>query len=103
MDYNEVVDDIRSFLAAADQTRTDGLHDLAGAYARLCREANERLRRCGDYLRRGMRSEAIHLAEAVPPLLDVVAALDLPELEEWEQLCGMYELPRPVRLHIETA
>lgn len=102
-DYNQVVDDIRGFLAAADQTRSDGLRDLAAAYSQLCREANERLRRCGDYLRRGMRSEAIHLAETFPPLLDVVAALDMPELEEWEQLCAMYELPRPVRVQIETA
>src|SRR5947209_5418755 len=96
--HQQVVDDIRAFVRAVDQTNQSYLGDLASAYASLCREANDRLRRCVDYLHRGLRSEAIHLAEAQPSLLDLVAALDLAELEEWENACVMYGLPAPPHL-----
>src|SRR5687767_9088108 len=102
-DYNVVVDNIRAFLSSVDQTRTEGLADLASEYAALCREANARLRRCGDYLRRGMRTEAVHLAEAQPSLLDLVAALDFPELQEFQNTCSIYELSPPPKLLMEVA
>jgi hypothetical protein len=101
--YQHIVDDIRSFLGSVDQTNSPEVGEWASAYAQLCREANERLRRCGDYLRQGLRSEAIHLAEAQPSLLDMVAALDMPELPDWENLCAMYELPRPPKLLLDVA
>src|SRR5690606_28462413 len=41
--------------------------------------------------------------EAQPSLLDMVAALDMPELPDWENLCAMYELPRPPRLLLDVA
>jgi len=102
-EYQFVVDRVRGFVTGADQTRTDALADLATNFADLCQEANIRLRRCLDYLRRGLRSEAIHLAESHPNLLDMVAALDIPEIDEWEQLCAVYELSRPARMMIEAA
>ena len=77
--------------------------DLASNYASACRETNDRLRRCGDYLRRGLRSEAIQLAECHPNLLETVATLDLGELEQWEQLCAGYDMPRPERMMMEVA
>ena len=102
-DYQFVVDRVRGFVTGADQTRTDALTEMAANFAELCQEANTRLRRCLDYLRRGLRSEAIHLAETHPNLLDMVAALDIPEIDEWEQLCAAYELARPARMMIEAA
>ena len=102
-DYQQIVDRVRAFITAVDQTRTDAMAETASAYGALCDECNLRLRRCIDYLRRGLRSEAIHLAESEPPLLELVAALDLPEIEQWEQLCAAYELARPSRMMIDLA
>src|SRR4051812_2303438 len=102
-EYQQVVDNIRAILGAVDQTRTDEMAALATAYASLCRETNDRLRRCVDYLHRGLQSEAIHLANTQPALLDMVAALDMPELPEWETLSSTYEMTRPPRLMLEAA
>src|SRR5579859_6359233 len=86
-DYRQVTDEIRAFLATADRARTPELSSLATEYAALCQEANGRLRRCLDYLRHGRRSEAIQLAESQPLLLDMVTALDFPEIDDWQQVC----------------
>jgi hypothetical protein len=102
-DYQQTVDRVRAFVAGADQTRTDDLADLATSYSDYCREANARLRRCVDFLRRGLRSEAIHLAESQPNILEMVAALDISEIQEWEQLCATYDLARPMRMMVDAA
>lgn len=102
-DYHDLLENIRSFTAAADQSRTDDLAGWAEEYARLAREANDRLRRCADCLQQGLRDEAIHLADAAPNLLDTVAALDFPELEDWKNICLQYGLREPPRLLIEIA
>ena len=102
-DHQQIVDRIRAFMAGADQTRNDAVADLASNYSSACRDANDRLRRCGDYLRRGLRSEAIQLAECHPSLLDTIATLDMGDLDGWEQLCAGYELARPERMMIEVA
>jgi hypothetical protein len=102
-DFPRIVDDIRSFLHATDQTYTEPLRHLASEYAEACNKANERLRRCEEYLQRGMRSEAIQYAQAEPPLLDVVAVLDFRERMDWEQTAAMYGLTPPPRLRLETA
>src|SRR5437899_1266484 len=62
----ETVDQIRSFLQSADQTLTESAKQLAEAYASACQEINTGLRRCAEFLQQGLRSEAIHLAEAEP-------------------------------------
>jgi hypothetical protein len=76
-DHQHIIDQIRAFIAAADHTKTPHLVELASEYASLCNDVNARLRKCTDYLRRGLRAEAIHLAEEHPVLLDMVSALDL--------------------------
>lgn len=102
-DYQRIADDIRTFVEGEDQTRDAQLESLAQEYADCCKAANTRLRRCGDLLRRGLRSEAIHLAQEQPDLLDFVAALDLPGLDLWENACSMYGLAKPVRLMMDVA
>ena len=102
-DYQHIVDQIRTFLAGADQTLSPELADLASQYASLCKEANERLRRCVDLLRRGLRSEAIHTADEPPALLDIVNALDIPEGVDWENIAAIYGLARPPKLLIAAA
>jgi hypothetical protein len=93
MDAVEIVEQIRSYLAVAGRPWNDELADLAAEYAGLCREANERLRRCGQYLRRGMRSEAVHLADCLPPLAEIVRCLQFPETEQWAAACHAAGMP----------
>jgi len=102
-DPQHVVDDIRSFLLSTDQQLTDSVRQLAQQYAAACTDANQRLRRCAEFLSRGLRSEAIHLAQAEPVLLDLVATLDFSERPQWEQVCLMYGLPAGPALQMETA
>ncbi|HEY2589168.1 MAG TPA: hypothetical protein VGI81_25720 [Tepidisphaeraceae bacterium] len=97
-DYHEIPETIRAFLATAGHPWGEDLTDVAQAYARLCREANERLRRCADYLRRGMRSEAVHLAECQPKLLPMVDALRLPDFAAWAKACVAHGLVPPPEL-----
>ena len=97
-DQHEIPEAIRSFLATEGHPWSEDLTDVAQAYARLCREANERLRRCADYLRRGMRSEAVHLAECQPKLLPMVDALRLPDPSAWAKACVSHGLTPPPEL-----
>jgi hypothetical protein len=102
-DPQRLVDDIRSFLQASDQTRTDGLRSLATEYAEACNQANARLRRCEEYLRQSLRGEAIHFAQAEPPLLEMVAVLDFPDRQQWHEVAMAYNLPEPPPLRLESA
>jgi hypothetical protein len=99
----ETVDEIRGYVVAGGRTPTAAFASRAEEYAQACREVNDRLRRCSDALHRGLRSDAIQLAEAEPNLLDVVAMLDFPELAGWKVACQTYELPTPPELLIEMA
>lgn len=102
-DYQSVVDELRSYLQSNDQTRTDLLKDLVSAYAEQCRAANQRLRRCEEFLKKGLRSEAIQFAQSEPDLLDVVTALDFPEFAQLESVLQFYGLPAPPRLQLVIA
>jgi hypothetical protein len=102
-DYQRLVDSIRSFLASSNQIRTDEVLDWAVQFAQACKQANDRLRVCMDYLQKGLRTEAIAAAEEQPNLLDLVAALDLPDLAEWREACFGYEMPEPPPLAMESA
>ena len=53
-----IVDDVRAYVQAGDPSFRDSLPPLATAYAAACKEVNDRLRRCDDFLRKGLRSEA---------------------------------------------
>jgi hypothetical protein len=102
VDYKEIPELIRAFLAASDPTGQRGWNDetadLAASYISLVKDANERLRRCADYLRRGMRSEAVHLAECQPRLLELADALRLPDPVVWTRACMAHGLPPPPEL-----
>jgi hypothetical protein len=101
--FQETVDEIRSFVAGGRRVPADLVELRSTEYSRACREVNDRLRKCHDALLRGLRSDAIHLAEAEPNLLDLVAMLDFPELAAWKQLCLTHELLAPPELLIEMA
>src|SRR4051794_28724307 len=101
--YQQTVDELRSLCQAADQVLSESMRESASQYREACLAINNRLRRCEEFLSKGLRSEAIQLAEAEPPLLEALATLDFPELKEWEQLAATYSLTPPQRLLKETA
>lgn len=102
-DYQRSVNELRSFCQSSDQTASDDMRAAAAAYREASLAVNARLRRCEEFLSKGLRSEAIQLAEAEPPLLDALAILDFPEWAQWDQLAGVYGLAAPQRLLTQTA
>jgi len=101
-DYQEIPEAIRSFLAAKGHPWSADLTEIATAYVGLCREANDRLRRCGEYLQRGLRSEAVHLAGCQPKLLPLVEALTIPDPAAWAGACVAQGLPAPPELLVDS-
>lgn len=102
-DFQRVVEFLRDIRQGPLQTVTEEITQLAAEYAALCVQANERLRRCTSYLQQGLRSEAIHLAEESPNLLDLVAALDLPDQQAWMEFCQNNGLAVPPPLQLDRA
>ncbi len=103
-DLQSLVDEMRSYLRSADQTYDDGLKELAASFAGVCRDANQGLRRCEEFLQKGLRSEALHFAQTHdPPLLDVIGVLDFPEREDWDLLAASYGLPQAPKLRLDCA
>ncbi len=102
-DFRRLVNDLQSMLYSVSAPSPALMQRLASEYDEVCGQANDRLRRCGELLRRGLRSEAIQLCEIEPNLLDLVATLDFPEIPQYMDLCARYELPGPPQLLLETA
>ena len=102
-DPQKLIDDIHGFLGRSDQTLTDDVRGLVGELNELASIADGRLRRCEDYLRRGLVGEAIHLAEVDPPVLEIVGALDFHGRPQWEEVLNMYGLPLPAGVNLSRA
>jgi len=101
-DYQQIIEQIRGFLQASDQTRNERLESLASTYAEACADVNQRLGRCQRLLQQGLRSEAIQLAESEPRLLGAIATLDFPERKEWDELVEIYSLAGAPKLVVEA-
>ena len=100
--YQEIPEAILSYLATPGHPWSEDLTDVAASYGALCREANDRLRRCADYLGRGMRSEAVQLAECQPKLLPLAESLKLPDLPAWNAACVAQGLTPAPELLIDS-
>ena len=103
IDYQRIVEFLRDFRAVPGQSITDEVRRAATEYAQLCSQANERLRQCTVFLQQGLRSEAIHLANETPNLLELVAALDLPESAASAEFCLHNDLPGAPPLQMDRA
>jgi len=102
-DHQRTIEYLRDFRASGSQAVTDEVREAAAAFAALCATANDRLRQCAMLLQKGLRAEAVHLADAPPNLLDMVAALDLPDPEGWAELCQRNDMPVPPPLQLDRA
>jgi hypothetical protein len=92
-DIQRIIDEVRFRLQSGDCELNDELKRLAGEFAGLCHVVNTRLRRCGDFLKQGLRAEAIQLADAEPNLLESFAMVDFSERTEWDEIVSLYQLP----------
>jgi len=96
-----VIDQIRITIMSDRYEETPELRGVAEDYAEICKGLNIRLGRCGEYLRQGLRGEAIEEAEAEPKLLDAVAIIESlteDELQSWYDLAEYLDLPTSERL-----
>lgn len=101
--YQDYVDEIQAAVSCPETAEPEFLRDAAALYAEACAAVNDRLRRIGDLLRRGHRSEAIQLSEEPPHVLDQVAVLDFPELPEWVALLVEWNMATPPALQMDIA
>lgn len=74
-------------LNLAPPSPTEEAREAAEQYARRCAEVNAVLAQCDEYLVRGMRTEAVSLAESPPPVLDAAAALTFSAAPAWREFC----------------
>ncbi|MEI8375816.1 MAG: hypothetical protein WCJ35_23585 [Planctomycetota bacterium] len=102
-DYQRIADDVHSALFNNGQDGEDVLQAIASEYGLAIDEVNERLRQCGAFLRKGLRSEAIQLCDVEPNLLDVVQIVDFPERPSWNELLRLHGLASPGELRLDVA
>lgn len=94
-DFQVLIDDIQFYLAAEDQSRTEDLDRMAVAFAELTKLTNQRLRQCDALLQKGLRGEALQLAEQDPKVLELAQLVSSFDRSHWDELVSLYSLPRP--------
>ena len=82
----KLITQIRALLGGAPPLLP--LESLAAEYARLRDDAARRLEACAAMLAKGSEHSALELAEAKPPLLDLIAELSFAEEPHWQALCA---------------
>jgi len=92
-DPHQVVQQIQGFLRSNNQELTQEIRELSREYADWGRHAADRLRRCEEFLQKGLRSEAVHHARLDPPLLDLAGTGLFPQHGQWDEVVTMYGLP----------
>ncbi|MEX2288677.1 MAG: hypothetical protein WD648_16400 [Planctomycetaceae bacterium] len=102
-DYQRIIDDIRNILSVPKPALSDALRQAADDYSSACREVNDRLRRCGEYLRQHLWCEAVHIAELEPKLIESVSVLDFMEREAFIELTQAHEQTQAPQLMIDVA
>lgn len=88
----QFISQLQEFIHNGDLERTPVLEEFAEQFSELCHGVCERLRRCSEYLEKGMRSEAVHEAQSPPDLLELAALVQFPELKKWRNICLDMEL-----------
>ena len=102
-DLYDLIERMQVTLASSHSPAKEQLREIHGELTDQIRRVNKRLRECDALLAKGLRTEAIQLAEQEPPLLDVVAILDFPELPEWNDFVAELGLTVAPELQIEIA
>ncbi|HWX21835.1 MAG TPA: hypothetical protein VN578_18185 [Candidatus Binatia bacterium] len=66
---------------------------LAQDYSELARAAHRRLEQCATMIEASDELQALQLAEAPPPLLDLITLLSFRQAAEWRAYCQGHNLP----------
>jgi len=83
-----VTQEVERVIEAADRgLQVNDLTAIAADYADRVSTLNKRVARCVSLLRKGLISEAVHLAELPPAVLDEAVSLTLNRPDEWRELC----------------
>ena len=93
-DIEIIVIKIQQFLNAIEQTNQPDYAELAESYAEICDDINRRLEKCREEILRNSPETAIYLAEQEPPLLEMINIINFDRLEEWNELCELYNWRR---------
>src|SRR5262245_42538715 len=102
-DIRRTIELIRASLHSADLTVTGELREAADVYAEACKQANDRLLRCEEMLRQGLREEALRQAELDPDLLQLTDDLNFPERDLWDERLLLNDLNVPSSLNLRAA
>ena len=81
-----LVKDIQDLLISPFGVNEAELMDVAGRHEEFVAETSEWMLAVDKLLQKGLRTEAIELAERDPNLNEVIIALDFPELDAWNEL-----------------
>jgi hypothetical protein len=99
-EHGFLIAEIKRLVRADEPIIADHVHGLATAYARACRECNERLMWCQELLRKNLREEALALSREKPPLLELAEQLQFEQRGAWHEMVRTLELaPAPELLH----
>ncbi|MBI2481842.1 MAG: hypothetical protein HYV60_25310 [Planctomycetia bacterium] len=107
---NELKDEVKRiteairnvFYVEGDLAETD-VESLHGQLVECVDAVNQRLRRCDELLRKGLRGEAIQESEIAPNLLDLVTDLDIPESDAWSDYVRQFSIPPQPDLLVDVA
>ena len=85
-EITKIIEEIQDLLISPFGVSEPELMDIAGRHEEFVAEASEWMLAVDKLLQKGLRTEAIELAEREPNLNEVIIALDFPELDAWNEL-----------------
>ncbi|MCL4191088.1 MAG: hypothetical protein KJZ87_05040 [Thermoguttaceae bacterium] len=103
LDYQNIVDTCRALTVPGAEAPAEFVAAAAADYSLACQKVNARLSRCGELLRRGLRSEALQQADIDPNLVDLTGLLDFPEREAFLRLCVAHRIAVPTSIDLDIA
>jgi hypothetical protein len=91
-DINLLVREVQDLLINPFGVDESELMDVAGRHEDFVNEASNWMMAVDKLLQKGLRTEAIELAERDPNLNEVIVALDFPEFDAWNELLLKHDM-----------
>lgn len=91
-EITKLVREIQDLLISPFGVNEAELMDVAGRHEEFVAETSEWMLAVDKLLQKGLRTEAIELAERDPNLNEVIIALDFPELDAWNDLLLKHDM-----------
>ena len=88
-----VVDAIRNVFEVEGDLEEADVEAIHTQFVECIQTVNQRLRKCDELLRKGLRGEALQECEIKPKLLDLVIELDIEESEAWSDYVRQFGIP----------